>query len=106
MLRLFVLVLIVSFAACGVPKETYDADMANLKSKHATALKAEQDKAQAAWKKQSGQLKGTAEQLASQKTRGDKLAAELATSKEELKKCTDGATSSKGKKRNKRRKKR
>ena len=88
MSRLLPVLLAMTFAACGIPKEKYDADIANLKNKHAGELKSERDRAQEAWKKQNDKLKGTVAELGEQKKRGDRLKEELDSTKAALEQCT------------------
>jgi chemotaxis protein MotB len=96
-IRLTGVVLVCLLAACGVPKEKYDADIGNLKSDSAAALKAAHEKAQDAWKKQNDKLKGAVGQLNTQKKRGDKLAADLKNTQHALEQCTSkGGNAAKG----------
>lgn len=88
MARLICFCLVVLFAACGIPKEKYDADLANLKSSHANALKSEREKAQEAWKKQNDMLNATKGRLTASEKEKAALLEKLNNTTAALEQCT------------------
>lgn len=87
-MRLLIVTVALFVAACGIPKEKYDADISNLKNEHATTLKSEREKAQDAWKKQKSKLTAMTGSLATATKRGDALDDELKATKHALEQCT------------------
>lgn len=86
--RFILLVFVSSLGACTITQKTHDAALEDLRSKSAATLKAEQEKAQEAWKNQNDKLKGALGQRDTQKQRGDKLATDLKNTRHALQQCT------------------
>lgn len=85
MRHLVVAVLVVLVAACGIPKEKYDADIKNLKYRASQA----EDAAQKKWQKTNSELETTIGDLKLTKAEREKLKSDLANTTAALEQCTN-----------------